>query len=212
MTLNFTRNTQVTLFGNAATVDDLRVGEHQGQRVEADYDPSNNDARTFDVVQASLNEGEVGALLGQVLVGEIEGTIRAIDRSAVPPTLEIARASAPAVTLEVSPDVRILDLGEPATREELSPATPAKLRVDPSKVLVLEIETFTPRAGQVFLSGVVTSRLKGETVIITTLSGESVALRTPDTGIFELDGLTIPVGWCRSDTSFGRPRGTTLRL
>lgn len=83
MTLNFTRNTQVTLFGNAATVDDLRVGEHQGQRVEADYDPSNNDARTFDVVQASLNEGEVGALLGQVLVGEIEGTIRAIDRSAV---------------------------------------------------------------------------------------------------------------------------------
>ena len=196
--LRLADTTIIRRIGEVVPAANLEPGGDIGQRIEAVYDPRNNQALTVDVIFPLLRENLVGSLLAQVMSDELEGTVSEIN----PPVVVIGLAAGKSVTLATGPETRIRIREESAELQDLVRGASVKVRYDPAKMEALEIETFD--VGQTFISGVVKGIIRkigrnipgsaeAGNIFIETLEGETLTLNVTETSAVERDGLRLNI-------------------
>ena len=200
--VNLTGATAITLFGVDSRIESLVEGQLLNQRIHSLYEPRTRDAITFDVIFPSLDENLEAALLPQVLVGELEGTVGATDVDAEPPTLTVRPDPDRTVAVSITPETAIRVRGQFAGLQQLVPGTRVKVRYNPDNLEALEVETFDLSLDQRFTAGVVTSVIPkfgrdfpGErgNISIATPDGGTVFLTVTDATIIEHNGLRMNI-------------------
>ena len=200
--LTLTAATAITLFGVDSQIESLEEGQLLGQRIHSLYEPRTRDAVTFDVIFPSLDENLEKSLVPQVLVGELEGTVGAVDVNASPPTLTVRPDPARTVIVTITPETSIQVRGQLAGLQQLVPGTRVKVRYNPDNSEASEIESFELSLDQRFTAGVVTSVIPkfgrdfpGENgnISIATPDGGTVFLTVTEDTVIEHNGLRMNI-------------------
>ena len=198
--------TEVTMIRDVFGADALPIMFQVGHSIVALYEPQTSRAHTINVTFPTLEENLISALLPQVEMGELEGTVaEGTDPSAVPPVAVVRVASGRRVTLAVTPETRIVVEVQQSDLGRLAEAVgkTVKVRYDPSALEALDIETFD--SGQAFVSGVVKSfipkfgvRIPRSTepgnIAVTTPSGETITLDITEDSVIQPEGQRLDRG------------------
>ena len=188
--------TTIHLFGQAVRLQQLEIGQHKGQKMEAIYDPQTGEARTLSVISPALSDDLAASHLPQARLGELGGTVSRVDAIAVPPVVEVRLATGQSVNLNITPAARIRVREQPAGLTDLVQGVRVKVRYVPSTMNVLDIETFDLKQDEAFVSGVVKSlkkKLQDGNITITTLEGETIALNITSLSTLEREGMPINI-------------------
>ncbi len=197
--LTLLNTTTIQLFGQAARLPQLEIGQHKGQMVEAIYDAGTGEARTLSLIYPALPDSLAASHLAQAGMGELEGTISRVDTTAVPPVVEVRLATGQSVNLNATAEARIRVREQPAELTELVQGVRVKVRYAPSTMNALDIETFDLKQGEAFVSGVVTSLIsklkqpQDGNIVITTPEGTALSLTITNLSTLEKEGVPVNI-------------------
>ena len=196
--LNLPSDTELTLFGEPATLDDLEPG----QRAVFLYDPSDTSVSSLDVLFPRLPESASEALLSQVMEGELEGVLAS---PAVAGSVTLKLDTGALVTLGVSEDVAVSVFGLPTGLDALQVGADVKVLYDDDLGAIVAIDAVI--ANQTFISGVVEAVVpkfraglvipgadEEGNLIVVTPQGERVVLKITEGTIVERDSVVLNIG------------------
>ena len=196
--LALTNTTTINLFDQSARLEQLEIGQHKGQKVEAIFNPQTGEVSTFSVITPVLSDALIASHLPQARLGEAEGTISMVDTAAIPPVVELKLATGQTFNLNVTSETRIRVREQPSGLPDLVPGAGVKVRYAPSTMNALDIETFDLfRQDEVFVSGVVTRLIskakspQGGNIHIATPAGETIALTITNLTTLEKEGVQV---------------------
>ena len=196
--LNLPGDTELTIFGEPAVVDDLEPG----QRTVFLYDPSDTSVSSLDVLFPRLPAAAAEALQGQAMAGELQGVL------ASPPvagSVALRLDTGEQVTLSLSDDVVVSVFGLRAGLDALQVGANVKALYDDDLGAVVAIDAVI--ANQTFISGVVEAIVpkfrvglvipgaseEGNLIVITP-QGERAVLKITEGTIVERDGVVLNIG------------------
>ena len=201
--LTLTNTTTINLFGQVVRFEELEIGQHKGQQVEAIFNPQTGEVSTFSVIIPVLPEDLAASHLPQAGMGELEGVVSGVDTAVVPPVVEIRLDTGQSVSLNATSGTRIRVQEHPAGLPDLTQGVRVKVRYSPFTMNALDIDTFDLGQGETFVSGVVTRLIskgksskskssKGGNLDITTPEGETIELTITNLTTLERDGVPVP--------------------
>ena len=196
--LNLPGDTELTLFGEPATLDDLEPG----QRTVFLYDPSDTSVSSLDVLFPRLPESAAEALRGQAMEGELQGVLAS---PAVAGSVTLRLDTGERVTLSLSDDVAVSVFGLPAGLDALQVGADVKALYDDELGVIVAIDAVI--ANQTFISGVVEAIVpkfrtglvipgadEEGNLIVVTPQGERVVLKITEGTIVERDSVVLNIG------------------
>ncbi len=191
-------DTELTLFGEPAALDDLEPG----QRAVFLYDPSDTSVSSLDVLFPRLPESASEALRSQVMEGELQGVL------ASPPvagSVTLKLDTGAVATLSLSDDVAVSVFGLPTGLDALQVGADVKALYDDDLGVVVAIDAVI--ANQTFISGVVEAIVpkfraglvipgaeEEGNLIVVTPQGERVVLKITEGTIVERDSIVLNIG------------------
>ena len=200
--LKLVDGTVFQVFGEVSPVGNLGGG----QRIESFYNPQTGEAKIINVTFPTLGENLVSGLLRQAPIGELEGTVAAIDG----PVVTVLLATGETVTLATTPETKIRVRQGPGELQDLVPLIRVKVRYEPATLEALDIDTFDVRPGRAFVAGAVKSivrkirpgiRMPGSSedgnIAIISPDGEVITLNITENTIIERDGLRVNIAAVR---------------
>ena len=170
-----------------------------GRRVKATYDLVSFRAIAIEILASKvLAEELTRALIPLALVGEVEGTVSALELSFTPPSMLVQPAEGDPIRLTV-PDGTSISLEGVAARLEDILRAQVKVRYDTALGEALQIESASRRPSETFLSGVVTSLIRKETrrVTVASSTGPTLTLTITEDTFIERDGQLVPINEIR---------------
>ena len=196
--LNVTDETEISVFGRAARIQNLKIGHQIG----AVHDPISGQAISANVFFPSLREDLVRSLLLQARDTQIRGVIIQAEAS----SLVIRLASGEIVDLTVTPNTAIKVEGESVSLSGLDRVLPVTAVYDPATMNILTVDQNDGRPGQDFVSGVVTSFIpkiqpgiiipgsdEVGNLLISTIDGGVITLSITDATIIEVEGERLSI-------------------
>ncbi|MDP3063116.1 MAG: hypothetical protein Q8O40_07900 [Chloroflexota bacterium] len=181
---------ELELSAGPGSFSDLGLANH----VEVSYSAEDFTASYVKVVRQELTSDRLARLAPLALRGEADGRVALTLPGATPPTLQVRLSTGGTLTLNVTPDTRILFNDAKIPLANLPLNQRVAVQYDTATTNAIEVRAFGEGPGEAFLAGVVSGIVKkaGE-ITVTPAQGQPIVLKVMGSTAIERDGEKAPI-------------------